>query len=398
MKQKVIIRDISWLSFNSRVLQEAADESVPLLERIKFLGIFSNNLDEFFRVRVATLKRMIEVGNKGHMHLEVSPGMILEEIQEKVVEQQKQFERIWNEILRELKKQKIFLINEKQLNKVQQQYVITYFNDEVRSNIVPLMIESIQAFPTLNDKSIYLACKLSKKDKTIPQRFALVSVPARRLSRFVILPSKTDESHIILLEDVIRFCMTYIFSYFGYDVFSAHIIKVTRDAEIDIDNDLSTSLIQKLEKGLKNRKKGKPVRFIYDKEIDASLLTYLVKRLGLSGKDNLLPGGRIHNFKDFIGFPESVFIQKNTRKKPFLHPALRNANRVTDVILKKDVLLSFPYHSFDSLIDLLRESAIDPDVKAIKITCYRLAPRSKIINWCTRFKSTCQNLPDKENS
>ena len=383
LKQKVIIRDISWLSFNSRVLQEAADESVPLAERIKFLGIFSNNLDEFFRVRVATLKRMIEVGSKGHMHVEVSPEMILEEIQEKVVEQQKEFDRIWNEILRELKKQKIFLVTDKQLNKVQQQYVTNYFNDEVRSNVVPLMIESIQAFPTLNDKSIYLACKMSKKDKTIPQRFALVSVPARRLSRFFILPSKADETHIILLEDIIRFCLPYIFSYFGYDVFSAHIIKVTRDAEIDIDNDLSTSLIQKLEKGLRNRKKGKPVRFIFDKEIDASLLTYLVKRLGLSGKDNLLPGGRIHNFKDFINFPESVFIQKNTRKKPFIHPALRNAVRVTDVILQQDVLLNFPYQSFDSLIDLLREAAIDPDVKTIKITCYRLAPRSKIINALT---------------
>lgn len=383
LKKKVIIRDISWISFNSRVLQEAADETVPLAERIKFLGIFSNNLDEFFRVRVATLKRMIEVGNKGHMHLEVSPGMILEEIQEKVVEQQKEFDRIWNEILRELKKQKIFLITDKQVNKVQQQYITNYFNDEIRSNIVPLMIESIQAFPTLNDKSIYLACKMSKKDKSIPQRFALVSVPARRLSRFIILPSKPDEFHIILLEDIIRFCMPFIFSYFGYDVFSAHIIKVTRDAEIDIDNDVATSLIQKIEKGLRNRKKGKPVRFIYDKEIDASLLTYLVKRLGLSGKDNLLPGGRIHNFKDFIGFPESVFVQKNTRKKPFLHPVLKNANRVTDVILKKDILLNFPYHSFDSLIDLLRESAIDPDVKSIKITCYRLAPRSKIVNALT---------------
>ena len=383
LKKKVIIRDISWLSFNSRVLQEAADETVPLAERIKFLGIFSNNLDEFFRVRVATLKRMIEVGNKGHMHLEVSPGMILEEIQERVVAQQKEFDRIWNEILRELKKQKIFLITDKQVNKVQQLYITNYFNDEIRSNIVPLMIESIQAFPTLNDKSIYLACKMSKKDKSIPQRFALVSVPARRLSRFIILPSKPDEFHIILLEDIIRFCMPFIFSYFGYDVFSAHIIKVTRDAEIDIDNDVSTSLIQKIEKGLRNRKKGKPVRFIYDKEIDASLLTYLVKRLGLSGKDNLLPGGRIHNFKDFIGFPESVFVQKNTRKKPFLHPVLKNANRVTDVILKQDILLNFPYHSFDSLIDLLRESAIDPDVKSIKITCYRLAPRSKIVNALT---------------
>ena len=383
LKQKVIIRDISWLSFNSRVLQEAADETVPVRERIKFLGIFSNNLDEFFRVRVATLKRMIEVGNKANMHLEASPGMILEEIQEKVVEQQKEFDRIWNEILKELKKEKIFLINERQLTRAQQLFVTDYFNEEIRSNIVPLMIESIQAFPTLNDKSIYLACKMSAKNKSIPQRFALVSVPARRLSRFVILPSKENEHFIILLEDIIRFCLPHIFSYFGYDVFSAHIIKVTRDAEIDIDSDMATSLIQKLEKGLKNRKKGKPVRFIFDKEIDGSLLAYLIKRMGLSGKDNLIPGGRIHNFKDFINFPEVVFSQKNTRKKAFLHPILKNVNRVTDVILERDVLLSFPYHSYDSLTDLLREAAIDPDVKSIKVTCYRLASRSKIINALT---------------
>jgi polyphosphate kinase len=382
-KRKTIIRDISWLSFNGRVLQEAADETVPLRERIRFLGIFSNNLDEFFRVRVAALKRMIELGSKAKMHLEADPVRILEEIQEKVVEQQKEFERIWNEILRELKKQKIFLVNEKQLNRQQQAFILDYFNEEIRSNIVPLMIESIPNFPVLNDKSIYLACKLSKKDKSIPQKFALVSVPARRLSRFLILPSKTSEKHIILLEDVIRFCLPHIFSFFGYDTFSAHIVKVTRDAEIDIDSDVSTSLIQKIEKGLKNRKKGKPVRFIFDKDIDPSLLTYLVRRLGLLQQDNLLPGGRIHNFKDFINFPESVFEQKSTRKKPFRHPALANVARVTDVVLKKDVLLSFPYHSFDSVIDMLREAAIDPDVVSIKITCYRLADRSKVVNALT---------------
>jgi polyphosphate kinase len=382
-KRKTIYRDISWLSFNSRVLQEAADETVPLRERIRFLGIFSNNLDEFFRVRVATLKRMIELGNKARMHLEVSPGAILEEIQEKVLEQQKEFDRIWNEILRELKKQKIFLINEKQINREQQKFILNYFDDEVRSHIVPLMIESIPDFPVLNDKSIYLACKLSKKDKSIPQKFALVSIPTRRLPRFLILPSRQNEHHIILLEDVIRFCLPKIFSFFGYDSFSAHIIKVTRDAEIDIDSDISTSLIQKIEKGIRNRKKGKPVRFVFDKDIDPSLLTYLVRRLGLVQKDNLIPGGRIHNFKDFIDFPESVFSQKNPRKRPFAHPALKNTNRVTDTILKKDVLLTLPYHSFDSLIDLIREAAIDPQVVSIKITCYRLASRSKIINALT---------------
>lgn len=382
-KRKIIYRDISWLSFNNRVLQEAADETVPLRERIRFLGIFSNNLDEFFRVRVATLKRMIEFGKKSKMHLELAPGAILEEIQEIVIEQQKEFERIWNEILRELKKQKIQLVNETQLNKAQQVFVLNYFNEEIRSNIIPLMIESIQDFPVLNDKSIYLACKLSKKDKSIPQKFALVSVPARRLSRFMILPSKTAEKHIILLEDIIRFCLPHIFSFFGYDTFSSHIIKVTRDAEIDIDNDVSTSLIQKIEKGLKNRKKGKPVRFVFDKGIDPALLTYLVRRMGLLQKDNLIPGGRIHNFNDFINFPEAIFTQKSLRKKPFIHPALKNVTSLNKVIMKKDVLLNLPYHSFDSVIDLLREAAIDPEVISIKITCYRLAERSKIINTLT---------------
>jgi polyphosphate kinase len=382
-KRKTIIRDISWLSFNKRVLQEAADETVPLRERIRFLGIFSNNLDEFFRVRVATLKRMIEIGSKARMHLEQQPQSILEEIEEIVNQQQIEFERIWKEIQRELTKQKIHLVNEKKLNSQQQKFVLDYFNEEVRSYIIPLMIESIQTFPVLNDKSIYLACKLSRKDKSIPQRLALVSVPARHMNRFLILPSKNDEQYIILLEDVIRFCLPYIFSFFNYDQFSAHLIKVTRDAEIDIDNDISTSLIQKIEKGLKNRKKGKPVRFVFDKDIDIALLTYLVKRLGLSLKENLIPGGRIHNFKDFMNFPDSVFLNKSQRKKPFTHALLKNANSVTNVVFEKDVLLNFPYHSFDSVIDLLREAAIDPHVVSIKITCYRLATRSKVINALT---------------
>ena len=382
-KRKTIIRDISWLAFNERVLQEAADEAVPLKERLKFLGIFSNNLDEFFRVRVAALRRMILLGSKARMHLELDPERILEEIQDKVLQMQNDFDRIWNEILRELKKQQIFLVDEKKLNITQQKFVLQYFNEEVRSYIVPLMIESIHSFPVLNDKSIYLACTLSKKDKSIPQKFALVSVPVRSLSRFVILPSKNEEQHIILLEDIVRYCLPNIFSFFGYDQFSAHTIKLTRDAEIDIDNDVSTSLMEKIEKGLKNRKKGKPVRFVFDKDIPPALLTYLVKRLGLSHKDNLIPGGRIHNFKDFIDFPESVFNQKSQRKKPFTHPQLRSAHSVTSTILDKDILLHFPYHSFNSVIDLLREAAIDPEVVSIKITCYRLARRSKVINALT---------------
>ncbi|MEP7252770.1 MAG: polyphosphate kinase 1 [Ginsengibacter sp.] len=384
--RRIITRDISWLAFNGRVLQEAGDETNPLKERIKFLGIFSSNLDEFFRVRVATLRRMIEFGNKtnikANMHLEETPEKILEEITLKVTIQQNQFNRTWANILTELQEQNIFLVNEKQLNREQQNFVLSYFNDSVRSNIVPLMLESIQAFPTLNDKSIYLACKLSKKDGSIPQKFALVSVPSR-LPRFVILPSTEQGNYIILLEDIIRFCLPNIFSYFGYDAFSSNLIKVTRDAEIDIDNDVSTSFIQKIEKGLRNRKRGKPVRFVFDKDIDSGLLNYLIKRLGLSEKDNIQSGARIHNFKDFINFPEGVFQEKNPRKKPFIHPLLQNADSVTSVILHRDVLLNFPYHSFDSLIDLLREAAIAPDVVSIKVTCYRLATRSNIINALT---------------
>ncbi len=382
-KRKIIPRDISWLAFNGRVLQEAADETVPLKERLKFLGIFSNNLDEFFRVRVATLKRMSLFGNKDRIHLEVAPEKILDKINSLVTEQQNEFNRIWNEILRELKKEKIFIVNEKQLNREQQKFILAYFDEEVRRNIVPLMIETMQEFPTLNDKSIYLACKLSKKDGSIPQRFALVSVPVSRVSRFIILPSTAEEHYIILLEDLIRFCLPHIFSFFGYDSFSSHIIKVTRDAEIDIDNDVSTSFIQKIEKGLRNRKKGKPTRFLFDKDLEPSLLTYLIKRLGLSVRDNIQSGGRIHNFKDFMNFPDSVFKIKNPRKKPFIHPELKNVNSVTRVVMEKDILLNFPYHSFDSVIDLLREAAIAPDVISIKVTCYRLAPQSKIINALT---------------
>ncbi|MEO7960418.1 MAG: polyphosphate kinase 1 [Ginsengibacter sp.] len=381
-KRKLIVRDISWLAFNGRVLQEAGDETVPLKERIKFLGIFSSNMDEFFRVRVATLRRMIELGTKGNMHLEQTPEKILEEINAKITSQQSQFNRTWTNILATLEKQKIFLVSETRLNNEQQKFVLEYFNDSVRSNIVPLMLESIQAFPTLNDKSIYLACKLSKADGSIPQRFALVSVPSR-LNRFIILPSTENGNFLILLEDIIRFCLPNIFSFFGYDTFSSNLIKVTRDAEIDIDNDVSTSFIQKIEKGLKNRKKGKPVRFVFDKDIDSGLLNYLIKRLGLSEKDNIQSGARIHNFKDFINFPESVFNSKNLRKKPFIHPLLQNTDSVTGVILKRDVLLNFPYHSFDSLIDLLREAAIAPDVISIKVTCYRLATQSNIINALT---------------
>ncbi len=382
MKRRTIVRDISWLSFNERVLQEAADPTTPLRERIKFLGIFSNNTDEFFRVRVATLKRMIEYGGKAriNMHLETAPSKILDEIQSIVLEQQIQFNGIWENIRKELEKEKIFLVNEKQLNKDQQKFVQAYFEEEVRSNIIPLMIESIHEFPYLRDKSIYLGVVLSKKDDSMKRKYALIEIPSRMLGRFTLLPTpNTDENHIILLEDIVRYNLRNIFSYFGYDKYESWIFKVTRDAEIDIDNDVATTIIQKIEKGVKNRRKGKPVRFVYDKEMDKGLLDYLIKRLNLSKKSNLIPGGRIHNFRHFMDFPD-VFHKKDSEKKPFMHPGLVNLHRVTDTVLEQDVMLHFPYHSFNPVIDLLREAAIDPNVTAIKITCYRLASNSKVVN------------------
>jgi polyphosphate kinase len=383
MSKKLLIqRDISWLSFNARVLQEANDPTVPLKERIRFLGIFSNNSDEFFRVRVATLKRMIEFSEKRrklNMHMEEDPQTILDQIQTIVLQQQNEFNRIWEGILLELKKENIFLVDEKHLNKEQQAFVKKYFDEEVRSNIIPLMIESLPQLPYLRDKSIYLGVIMRKNDSAYHQKYSLIEVPTRALGRFIQLPSKPDEKNIILLEDVIRFNLPHIFSYFEYDYFDAYVFKVTKDAEIDIDNDVSTSFVEKIEKGLKNRRKGKPVRFVYDKEMDAGLLEYLIRRLNLNRKSNIIPGGRIHNFRHFMDFPD-VFNTKNTRRAPFTHPALQSYMRVTDVIVKKDVMLHFPYHSFNTVIDLLREAAMDPDVSSIKITAYRLASNSKVIN------------------
>jgi polyphosphate kinase len=380
--KKRIVRDISWLSFNGRVLQEAADPTVPLRERVRFLGIFSNNMDEFFRVRVATLKRMAELGagkKKLAMHMEESPDKILEEIQAIVLEQQSDFNRIWESIFAEMQKEKIFLVNERQLTREQQRFVQTYFEDEVRPNIIPLMIESIPQFPYLRDKSIYLAVVLSRKDGSMRRKYALIEIPSKVLGRFVQLPSNPGEHHIILLEDVVRYNLRSIFSYFGYDRYEAWIFKLTKDAEIDIDNDISTNIIQKIEKGVKNRRKGKPVRFVYDKEMDQGLLAYLIRRLDLTKQGAMIPGGRIHNFRHFMDFPD-VFAKKGQRKKPFLHPLLLKTSRVTDIVLQKDIMLHFPYHSFNPVIDMLREAAMDPDVISIRLTCYRLASNSKVIN------------------
>ena len=380
MKKKFVPRDVSWLSFNARVLQEAADKTVTLKDRIRFLGIFSNNLDEFFRVRVATLKRMVEFGNKKmNMHLETNPQAVLDEIQLTVLKQQSEFDRIWKDICAEMQEHNIFLVDEQHLEEDQQEFVKQYFIDKVRSNIIPLLIESVPQLPYLREKSIYLGVVMSNAASAYTQKYALIEVPSRVLGRFVILPNKAGKRYIILLEDVIRFNLPYIFSYFNYERYDAHLFKITKDAEIDLDTDLSSSFVQKIEKGIRNRRKGKPTRFVYDKEMDSGLLEYLIQRLHLTKRDNIIPGGRIHNFRHFMDFPD-VFPKSSARIQPFTHPALQQSGRVTDVIQQQDVMLYFPYHSFNTIVDLLREAAIEPDVISIKITAYRLAEESTIVN------------------
>ena len=382
MRSKKIIRDISWLSFNNRVLQEAKDSSVHLYNRLRFLGIFSNNLDEFFRVRVGTLNKMLKIDNNEKIHIEEHPEKILKQIQELVLNQQITFDETFAEIIKQLEiNHNIYFKNEKQLNKIQKTFVQAYFEDKVRTQIVPLMIESMPQAPFLRDRSIYLACVLGNTQNPMLQRYALIQIPEKEIPRFVIIPAaKKGEINLILLEDIIRYNLKFLFAPFGFNRFSSHIVKLTRDAELELDNDLNNNVIADLEKGLKNRNKGKATRFVYDRQIDLQLLDYLTKRLNLLKKDNLIAGSRIHNFKDFMDFPKSVFKDIIERPKSFVHPSLVQPCRIMEIIERKDIMLHFPYHSFDSVIDLLREAAIDPFVQSIKITVYRLARQSKVIN------------------
>ncbi len=383
MKQNKIFRDISWLSFNERVMQEAKDESNQLYDRLRFLGIFSNNQDEFFRVRIAALTRMLHLKKSAKINLEEQPQKVLAAIQVEVAKQQRNFIRTFTTIVNELKQEHIFLKTEKQLSPIQQKFAHRYFEEKVRTAIVPLMIESIANMPLLHDKSLYLACVLGIKGNAALRRYALIEIPVDALERFILLPSAKGTHDIILLEDVIRYNLNFIFGAFGYNHFLSYIIKVTRDAEFDIDNDVNSNLISELEKGIKGRKKGRATRFDFEKTIDPQLLDYLTRRLSLSKNDNLLAGGRIHNFKDFMNFPKEVFknlVHLKESRKPFVHALLKQPCSIMNVLDKQDVLLHFPYHSFDPIIDLLREAAIDPNVQSLKVTCYRLAKDSKIIN------------------
>jgi len=382
MARKYIPRDISWLSFNGRVLQEAADKTVPIISRIKFLGIFSNNLDEFFRVRVAGLKRALLVDEKEAKHIFFEkPQLILDELNYKLIKQQKKFEKVWLNLQKEMSKEAVIIKTTHDLDEQQQKFVKEFYINEVESNVIPLLLDENRPMPYIRDKSLYLGVAMKMKDWSYETNFAVIEIPTDRISRFTILPSPKNEVHLILLEDIIKFNLPYIFSFFGFDDFKAHAFKITRDAEFDLDNDINTDIAEKIAKAVKNRRKGKPTRFVFDENMSQTLVEFLIKKLGISKKDSIIPGQKIHNFKDFMNFP-NVFRKHTTsiERTSFHHPELENSNRMADVIAQKDILLAFPYHNFDHIIDLLREAAIDPDVTSIQITAYRLATNSKIGN------------------
>ncbi|HEY4787497.1 MAG TPA: polyphosphate kinase 1 [Bacteroidales bacterium] len=380
-RRTIINRELSWLSFNERVLQEAADISVPLADRIKFLGIFSNNLDEFFKVRVAAIMRMIDLKVSSAKELGEKPEKILAKIQETVIKLQKRFESIYEELLKELEKQNIFIIDEKQLNEEQAKFVKEYFEEKVLPALSPMMLRNLEKFPYLKDKSIYLATKLSKKKSKKSFEYALIELPTAVLPRFIVLPQISEKKFIILIDDVIRYNLQQVFAIFDYDQFEAFTIKLTRDAELDIDNDLSKSFLEKVQKGVSGRKKGQPVRLVYDQEMTHDLLVYLKKALEFDQFDSMIPGGRYHNFKDFIGFPNIGGPNLEYPPMPPLpNPQLKMASSILQTISKGDVLLHYPYQKFSHFINLLREAAINPEVKSIKITLYRVASNSKVIN------------------
>lgn len=376
-------RDLSWLAFNERVLQEAQDKSVPLLQRLRFLGIFSNNQDEFIKVRVANIVRLSQMRGKKQPFF--SGGYLAKEllplVNTKVYEGQKKFSNIYAEVLSEMEAQGIYVINEKQLNKRQKQFCHEYFSSVVSPLLVPLIIRKTTQLPFLRDNAIYHAVKMYA-GKHSQSRYAIIQIPvSSSCPRFVVLPpSVKDRNEIIFLDDIIRFCLDEIFFMFNYKTVSAYTFKLMRDAQLTLDDDISKSLVEKMEAGLEGRLHGQPVRLIYDKEMPQDMLDILATKLKLKDRGELDAGGRYHLMRDLMKFPKVRLDLESQTLSPLHHPDIKVFSSILKVIAKKDILLNYPYHTFNHFIDFLREAAIDPKVESIYITLYRTAERSKVIN------------------
>ena len=371
-------RELSWLSFNERVLQEALDGRNPIIERMRFLGIYSNNLDEFFRVRVANIRRMILVKDKKVQGFDGTPKELFNEIRAVVLKQQKQFELAYQKILKELSAHNIFHVKEDEISDDQREELKAFFNSKLKHAIVPIMLDDKTPFPRLRDSGVYLAIKMHG-ESTKKIRFALIKIPSQ-ISRFYIMDDEEGKK-VILIDDVIRMNLEAIFSIFKYDQIEAFTFKFSRDAELNLDDDISVTIKEKIEKSIKLRKRGTPVRFVYDEEMPHDLLEYLLNHLNLEFGVNTIAGGRYHNFKDFMSFPNfgnDDFCY--TPLPPLNHPILEGKKSLIRTIKAQDVMLHYPYQRFDYIVDLLREAAIDPKVESIKINVYRVTANSQILN------------------
>jgi polyphosphate kinase len=373
-------RELSWLYFNERVLQEAADESVPLIERIRFLSIFSSNLEEFYRVRVATLSRLVNLNDKAKVLLGFNPKKVLNEIKNIVVKQERKFENLFQAtLMNELAQNRIFILNDTQLNVSRGAFVRNHFRDKILSNLVPILIDIDKPFPELKDRYLYFFVRLTKGATKRSEKYALIELP-ENLPRFLVLPETNDLKFIILVEDIVKYCLDDIFYVFNYDQMEAFSIQLTRDAELDIDKNISDKFIEELKTSLDKRKKGKPMRLLYDTQMPFEMLSILVGKLKIEA-EGLIPGNRYHRFGDFIAFPN---VGSSDLEYPPSEPLkVRGLHRTESIFNKlgtRDYLVNLPYQSYDYIILFLREAAIDPKVTEINITLYRLAENSKVIN------------------
>ncbi len=368
MKNIPQIREISTLSFNERVLQEAEDTRNPLMERLKFLGIFSSNMDEFFKVRVASVQRRIEMGKKAMVQ-------VLTKIMEKARNLDDRFQDAYAAIMAELEAQGVRLIDEHELDRETpqvRQWVDEYFREEVLPSLVPIILRDGFPMPQLTDGALYFGIQM--RGSAVP--YALLEIPADQ-PRFVQLPNGC----IMYLDDVIRHALHEVFYVFDYDRIDAFEFKISRDAELDIDNDFSEGYVRKMEKVLRQRKGGRPTRFVHDEDMPAGLLQRLIKELKLGQADTTISGGRYHNMRDLMRFPAKRPDLSFEEQWPNDHPVLdAHRGRMMDVIRRRDILVTYPYQSFDHVVRLLREAAIDPEVREICMTLYRVASRSQVVN------------------
>lgn len=375
-------RELSWLSFNKLVLEQVKDKSLPLFERIKFLAIYSSNLDEFFRVRVAYYRSLIGLSKKNRKNLDYKPENILEKIKKEVFKQQKEYENeFYNKIVPELEEVGITFFSNQKLDEVHEEFIKEYFSKELFPEIQPVLLSSSGAVMSfLKDNVIYLAIKLLRKDKpdTTKLKFAVIQVPSKTLGRFIVLPKYKGNYFVMFLEDMIRQHLSSIFP--GYQVLESYSIKVSRNADLMIEDEFSGNILAKLRKSLKQRNTGFPARFSFDRTMTEDLLNVLKMAFNLSEND-FLPVGKYLNFSDFFSFSNPLGAKYELEAlKPLKHPTFDKFNSIFDAISKNDILLHFPYHTYDYVLRFFNEAAIDPDVEEIKTTQYRVATNSAIVN------------------